>query len=165
MAHVYLKRKAEPLVYSAEKARKIKLWWVGDEEKGIEPQDRETKIDYGTEVFELHEIRRISIPEDEDINKPPAIDYEAERENQYRQNLLITVEERAKAFARFNTAWFMRSEMTQKSAPDNVLEEVYKLQLAHLIQNPTVDYCPPNITQHLLEKAEPVKEDLGLSTD
>ena len=148
MAFVYLKRRRDPIEISNERAIRLRVMWLGDE-NGNNKADPNTAFTIGGVSCDLSELKMIDIP---DESPKQQRDYEAEHRIEMQKALSTPVEIRAMADGLFQLSWFMRSGMKTEyeNVPREVLNEVHSCQLDWLKKNTHVPFAPPHVTEHIL---------------
>lgn len=149
MALLYIKKRREPIDIKPERAYKIKQRWLGID--GVEKADPTDTLDVGEWAGEYSQIASIEIPKERfEKAQKNYVDPEEEQRKEELRLIAMPIEERAKILYMFEMRWFMRSGMSEKNAPPDVIEKAQKLALAYYKENPMQPYLPEHVLEPLL---------------
>lgn len=157
MAFIFIKRRKEPIDISPERAYKIKCRWLGID--GVEKADPTDTVDIGSWAGEYSQILSIEIPKDRKPVDNVKFDTSDDTFKKEEMRLLaMPIEDRAKLLDMFEIRWFMRSGMTEKIVPQDVIEQAKALAYEYFKNNPLSAFVPLDVFEPLLAMRWGVKK-------
>lgn len=133
-ARVFIKGRKEPIEIENDRARKLKILRFGDA-NGNGKADPMQGIDLGDEwAGELGKISSVELERREQTKQ--AFDQEQSCLEDAMKILAIPIAERAKLVGQFKLEWFMRSNLTEKDPPEDVVAQAQEISLGYYTENP-----------------------------